>query len=55
MTVTDTHCHLYWSSFDGDRTEVLERARAGETRKCRETVRTRDEFFQKEQSAETRR
>lgn len=28
MSVTDTHCHLYWSSFDGDRGEVLERARA---------------------------
>ena len=26
--ITDTHCHLYWSSFDADRAEVLARARA---------------------------
>lgn len=25
--ITDTHAHLYWKSFDEDRTEVLERAR----------------------------
>lgn len=28
MIVTDTHCHLYWNSFDEDRSEVLARARA---------------------------
>ena len=28
MIVTDTHCHLYWRSFDEDRSEVLARARA---------------------------
>jgi TatD DNase family protein len=26
--ITDTHCHVYWKSFDGDRAAVLERARA---------------------------
>jgi len=25
--ITDSHAHLYWRSFDGDRTEVLRRAR----------------------------
>ena len=25
--ITDSHAHLYWKSFDGDRTEVLQRAR----------------------------
>jgi TatD DNase family protein len=28
--ITDTHAHVYWSSFDADRDEVLERARAAE-------------------------
>jgi TatD DNase family protein len=26
--ITDSHAHLYWKSFDGDRAEVLARARA---------------------------
>jgi TatD DNase family protein len=26
--ITDSHAHLYWKSFDGDRAEVLTRARA---------------------------
>ena len=26
--ITDTHAHIYWKSFDGDRDRVLERARA---------------------------
>ncbi len=26
--ITDTHCHVFWKSFDGDRAAVLERARA---------------------------
>lgn len=26
--ITDTHAHIYWSSYDGDRAEVIDRARA---------------------------
>lgn len=26
--ITDSHAHLYWKTYDGDRAEVLERARA---------------------------
>ena len=26
--VTDTHAHVFWKTFDADRAEVLERARA---------------------------
>jgi TatD DNase family protein len=26
--ITDTHAHLFWRDFDGDREEVLARARA---------------------------
>jgi len=28
--ITDTHAHVFWSTFDADREEVLERARAAE-------------------------
>ncbi|MEW5938117.1 MAG: TatD family hydrolase [Chloroflexota bacterium] len=33
MKLTDTHCHLYWNKFDGDREAVIQRAvDAGVTR-----------------------
>jgi len=33
MSLTDTHCHLYWNKFDADRAEVIQRAiDAGVTR-----------------------
>ena len=28
--ITDTHAHVFWSTFDADREQVLERARAAE-------------------------
>ncbi len=31
--ITDSHAHLYWRSYDGDRDEVLERARAADVRR----------------------